>query len=101
MKKIILEETEAPVETSTETLNITTLLSALIKGEWDAIDQYNGAVMAMESIGSTEAIDTLKEIISEEYIHVGQLEKLAQSINPEAENITAGHEHDELDHEEV
>lgn len=96
-KKILLEETEA----STEALNLTSMLSALIKGEWDAIDQYNGVILAIEQTGNDTAIETLKEIVSEEYIHVGQLEKLAQDINPEAENIIAGYEHDELDHEEV
>ena len=55
--------------------------------------------MALESTDNKDAVDVLKEIVSEEYIHVGQLEKLAQDINPDAENIAAGHEHDELDHE--
>ena len=75
------------------------MLSALIKGEWDAIDQYNSVLSTLESLDNELATETLKEIVSEEYIHVGQLEKLAQDINPDAENITTGYEHDELDHE--
>ena len=94
-KKILLEEDD----TNQEVLNLTTMLSALIKGEWDAIDQYNSVLSTLESVDNELATETLKEIVSEEYIHVGQLEKLAQDINPDAENITTGYEHDELDHE--
>ena len=94
-KKILLEEDD----TNQEVLNLTTMLSALIKGEWDAIDQYNSVLSTLESLDNELATETLKEIVSEEYIHVGQLEKLAQDIKPDAENITTGYEHDELDHE--
>ena len=94
-KKILLEEDD----TNQEVLNLTTMLSALIKGEWDAIDQYNSVLSTLESLDNDLATETLKEIVSEEYIHVGQLEKLAQDINPDAENITTGYEHDELDRE--
>ena len=94
-KKILLEEDD----TDQEVLNLTTMLSALIKGEWDAIDQYNSVLSTLESLDNDLATETLKEIVSEEYIHVGQLEKLAQDITPDAENITTGYEHDELDHE--
>ena len=94
-KKILLEEDD----TNQEVLNLTTMLSALIKGEWDAIDQYNSVLSTLESLDNDLATETLKEIVSEEYIHVDQLEKLAQDINPDAENITTGYEHDELDHE--
>ena len=94
-KKILLEEDD----TNQEVLNLTTMLSALIKVEWDAIDQYNSVLSTLESLDNDLATETLKEIVSEEYIHVGQLEKLAQDINPDAENITTGYEHDELDHE--
>ena len=94
-KKILLEEDD----TNQEVLDLTTMLSALIKGEWDAIDQYNSVLSTLESLDNDLATETLKEIVSEEYIHVGQLEKLAQDINPDAENITTGYEHDELDHE--
>ena len=94
-KKILLEEDD----TNQEVLNLTTMLSALIKGEWDAIDQYNSVLSTLDSLDNDLATETLKEIVSEEYIHVGQLEKLAQDINPDAENITTGYEHDELDHE--
>ena len=44
-KKILLEETD----TNQEVLSVTTMLSMLIKGEWDAIDQYNGIILALES----------------------------------------------------
>ena len=98
-KKILLEEDD----TNQEVLNLTTMLSALIKGEWDAIDQYNSVLSTLESLDNDLATETLKEIVSEEYIHVGQLDKTfgvnLMLMNPDAENITTGYEHDELDHE--
>ena len=94
-KKILLEEDD----TNQEVLNLTTMLSALIKGEWDAIDQYNSVLSTLESLDNDLATKTLKEIVSEEYIHVGKLEKLEQDIKHNVENITTGYEHDELDHE--
>ena len=93
-KKILLEEDD----TNQEVLNLTTMLSALIKGEWDAIDQYNSVLSTLESLDNDLATETLKEIVSEEYIHVGQLEKLAQDINPDAENISTDSAHDDLAH---
>ena len=64
-KKILLEEDD----TNQEVLNLTTMLSALIKGEWDAIDQYNSVLSTLESLDNDLATETLKEIVSEEYIH--------------------------------
>jgi rubrerythrin len=36
---------------------------------------------------SEEINATLKEIVSDEYMHIGQLEKIIQSIKPEAINL--------------
>ena len=54
-KKILLEEDD----TNQEVLNLTTMLSALIKGEWDAIDQYNSVLSTLESLDNDLATETL------------------------------------------
>lgn len=66
---------------------VVAMLSALVKSEWDAIDMYNGMISAINDSNEPtkdQIINILKDIASEEYIHVGQLEKAIESINPVA-----------------
>jgi len=71
---------------------ITSLISALIKDEWEAIDGYNQAIVSLSAQGENkDVIDTLNDIIGEEYVHIGQLEKTLQGLIPEAEeNMSKG-----------
>jgi len=48
-----------------------------------------------------EIVDVIKDIISEEYIHVGQLEKLLQNINSMANHIDTGRNEENSDSSEV
>ena len=48
---------------------LTNLLTATIKGEWDAVELYNSI---LGSIDDEEAIKVLNEIVSEEYVHIGK-----------------------------
>ena len=77
---------------------LTNLLTATIKGEWDAVELYNSI---LGSIDDEEAIKVLNEIVSEEYVHIGQLEKLLQDRNNASLAIEDGKEHDEHDLEDV
>lgn len=97
MKRLLLEEDDSFLAGSTdeEQIMTSTMINALIKGEWDAIDQYSGMIANLDPEKDAEILDVLNEIISEEYVHVGQLEKLAQGVMPVADNILVGHEHDE------
>lgn len=67
------------------------ILTAAIKGEWDAIELYNSII---SSIDDEEAVKVLQDIVSEEYVHVGQLEKLLQDRNNASLAIDDGKEHD-------
>ena len=81
---------QAEVVQDENTLPVSTMINQMIKGEWDAIDLYNGMISSLEAMGNLEAVETVKDIVKEEYIHVGQLEKLLQMNNDSAASIEQG-----------
>ena len=81
---------QAEVVQDENVLPVSTMINQMIKGEWDAIDLYNGMISSLESMGNLEAVETVKDIVKEEYIHVGQLEKLLQMNNDSAASIEQG-----------
>lgn len=93
-EQLILEEFDDDI--TTEELNYSNIFSSLIKGEWDAIEQYNSILALLNDDKTTTDVEDAKNIISdivkEEYIHVGQLEKLSQVYNSTVNNISDGHE---------
>ena len=97
-KKLILSE-DLPEEhisnVSNDDLGLTSLVSTLIKHEWEAIDLYNSILLTFRQANNQEAEEILNNIINDDYVHVGQLEKLAQLINPLANNIELGQQETE------
>jgi hypothetical protein len=85
--KLILKEDDNQVEEIPEEklveLNITSFVTDLIKNKWEQVDNINGILVTTPK-DNFELIDTLKSIIDDEYVHIGQLEKIIQGINPEA-----------------
>ena len=73
---------------------LTNLITLTIKGEWDAVELYNNMIA---SIDDEATIEVLSEIVREEYVHIGQLEKLLQDKNDASLGIEDGKDHD---HEE-
>lgn len=68
-------------------------LSALIKDEWEAIEGYKSTIVNLQSIGGyDEIVSVLKEIAGEEYVHVGQLQRLSEIVAPQADKIADGQE---------
>ena len=92
-EQLILEEFDDDI--TTEELSYSNIFSSLIKSEWDAIEQYNSILVLLNDDKTTADVEDAKNIISdivkEEYIHVGQLEKLSQIYNSTANNISDGH----------
>lgn len=110
--KLILNEDEEDVvnepsqpevskaeDVDVDILSTSSLINQMVKSEWDAVDLYNAIITTIKSNNATEydesVIKTITDIISEEYIHIGQLEKLLQNLNPHAENINTGIEEEE------
>lgn len=70
---------------------VANLLNALIIDEWEAIKGYNDTIITLEMEHlSPEIISTLKDIATEENIHVGQLQKCLELVAPSAKAIKDG-----------
>jgi len=82
-------ETPAPgVDT-----DISSVLMALIKDEYEAIDGYNNSIATIIAEGNNEyknIIAILKDIANEENIHVGQLQAALKLVSPNAASINKG-----------
>ena len=61
---------------------LTTLINALIKDELEAIDGYNSAIVTLEAENKGEFTDVIRDIISEENTHIGQLQAILKELNP-------------------
>lgn len=96
-------ETPNPPEVGQD-MGIAGVLSTLIKSEWDAIDDYNSAIATLSEMENTEdIIDVFKDIVAEEHVHVGQLQKTLETISPNASEIKKGEKEatEQLDSQEV
>lgn len=70
---------------------ISMIINNLIKDEYEAIDGYNSAITTFKGIGkSDEAISVLNDIVAEENIHVGQLQRLMELFDPNADKVSDG-----------
>lgn len=90
------EMPNAPI--SPEHNGIYTLLNSLVADEIEAIDGYNGAlqtILSIDEIDSTikeDIIKVLTDIAGEENIHIGQLQKIQELVNPQTQLIKDGEE---------
>ena len=73
-----------------EDTGIATILNNLIIDEWEAINGYNSAIATLVDIGKTDGIDVLKDIVNEENVHVGQLQKVLEIVAPNVTSIGEG-----------
>ena len=81
---------------------VANILNPLIKDELEAIDGYNSAVATFRGMledGTTDKsidyngiIAVISEITNEENLHIGQLEKLLETVSPNAKSINDGKE---------
>ena len=88
------EPHEAPeVVTTPEENGIQNMVQFLIKDEWDAIEGYNNTIQTLKDIGGYDDLcGVLQEISNEELIHVGQLQKALEFVNPVTAKIKEGEE---------
>lgn len=70
---------------------ISMIINNLIKDEYEAIDAYNSAITTFKDIGnSDDAISVLNDIVAEENVHVGQLQRLMELFDPNADKVSDG-----------
>ena len=100
MKKLHLSEDIEEVvvheipEKEEDSLQTSTLLSSLIKTEWDAVDLFNAVLVTLEDRNSLneETNLILNDIITDHYKNIGQLEKCLQLLDATALQIEQGKE---------
>lgn len=94
MKKLhLLEDIEEVITPEIKDLQAGTLVSSLIKSEWDLVDLYNSILITMQGENIPAEVDEiLNEIIVDQYKNIGQLEKCLQVINKASLQIEDGKE---------
>lgn len=84
------EESLDPPEAG-EPIGVANLLNMLIKSEWDAIEDYNSVIQTLAGMDFDETIlNIIKDIVGEEHVHVGQLQKALETVSPNVGNIQEG-----------
>lgn len=98
-KLTLLEDENMPVEEIIEPVQqdehealmaVNSMISNLIQNKWQAIDLINGNITALQQYDRPDVIAVLNDMISDNYVHIGQLEKVLEMGNPGANNIEAG-----------
>lgn len=79
------------VVTTPEENGIQNMVQFLIKDEWDAIEGYNNTIQTLKDMGGYDDLcGVLQEISNEELVHVGQLQKALEFVNPVVAKIKEG-----------
>lgn len=88
------ESTEVEGEISTGKVDknaVCNIIHELIRGEWDTISNMEMYLQPLVEGGADdECIEAIKEVLDDEYMHVGVYENLLMKINPNAELIDDG-----------
>ena len=93
MEEPISDISKAEEEHFEETVKagLSGLLTDLIKDEWEAYEGYKSAIEMFKLEGvAPEVINVLDEILGEELVHIGQLQKCLELVEPQATEIPEG-----------
>ena len=71
-------------------VGMASVISDLIKDEYEAIDGYNSAIATAEAEGFGDMVNVLTEIQAEEHLHIGQLQAIMNTIDPNAHLVDDG-----------
>ena len=88
-----LEENLEPIVYTDEeraAAGLVSVLNDLIKDEWEAVDFYNSAIVTAQLEGFTEIADVLYDILEEENVHIGQLQKCMEMLSTTTDKIKEG-----------
>ena len=103
VKETETEEIPAAPQTPLK-VTIANTLNTLIRDEWEAIEGYNDALSTLRAMNGVEdengepvpdcegIVKVIEDIVNEENLHVGQLQKALELVSPNAESIKTGDE---------
>ena len=69
-------------EDVTKNVAMLDLIKELIKDELDAVQNYNNAIAASLNTGYDKFVPTFASLVSEEMVHIGELQKLQNLLQP-------------------
>lgn len=78
-----------PIETGAA-VGMASVINNLIKDEYEAIEGYNSAIATAEAEGFGDMVNVLAEIQAEENLHIGQLQAVMNTIDPNAHLVNDG-----------
>jgi hypothetical protein len=81
-------EQETP-QTANDT-GLANMLIHAINGEWETISEYNDILTVIKNNGQFDMIPVIEDILSEENKHVGQLQKILETISGNVADISEG-----------
>lgn len=84
------EETNSENGPKTKDTGVAQLLIDAINGEWDTIKLYNDIVVNLEEYGYKDIADVIRDIVVEENVHIGQLQKALETLSPNVSSIEDG-----------
>ena len=83
---VIENETPNPPEIGYDTGLSVEIIDA-INDEWNTIAKYN---QLLANLKDEDMVNVIKDIVAEENTHVGQLQKILETISPNVSNIEKG-----------
>lgn len=81
-------EQETP-QTASDT-GLANMLIHAINGEWETISEYNDILTVIRNNNQLDMIPVIEDILSEENKHVGQLQKILETISGNVADISEG-----------
>lgn len=81
-------EQETP-QTANDT-GLANMLIHAINGEWETISEYNDILTVIKNNNQSDMIPVIEDILSEENKHVGQLQKILETISGNVADISEG-----------
>lgn len=90
-KMSIIEDLDAPPSPSAgDDMAFSEILSDLITGELDTINDYNSAISMAREAGNADIAAIMSNIADEEHRHIGELQKALSLVSPQEKSIDAG-----------
>ena len=71
-------------------IGMASVIGDLIKNAYEVIDSYNSAIATAEAEGFGDMVNVLTEIQAEEHLHIGQLQAIMNTLDPNAHLVDDG-----------
>lgn len=70
---------------------LASIIRDLIADEWEAVDGYKSAMLNCGAVGRQDIKAAFEDIMKEEMVHIGELERIMKEVAPEVDEIQSGY----------